>query len=440
MSMVFISFSSVFVSLGLSSALIQKKNASEEHFSSSFFLNVFSACILAIVLTASAPLIAIFFKEPKIELIIQFLSLNLILSSLSVVAEIKLIKKLDFKILSKISISSSIISGIVALYLAFTGYGVWSLVSQVLLSGLIRTSLINYYSKWKPKLILKFSALLELWEYSFNLFISGLINTIYQQLDSLIIAKIFTPIELGLYTRAKSLNRFVIKYSSESIGRVAFPALSELNDRKSDMIKLGIKLESVIGFFCFGLLGLLYVTAEPLFLFVLGEKWKEAIPIYKILCFSGFVYPISASALNLLKASGDSKTFLNLEIYKKFIGITGLAIGFSFGLNGFLVSLIFSGLLSTILNFYFVSRSLNLNFFHQLYNSFVYIIPTIIAAIITLSISFRFDSIFLNLVCLFITYSILFLLINTLIKTKGYVITYKIVASYFTSLQNVKSD
>lgn len=436
MAMVFISLSSIFVSLGLSSALIQKNDASEVHYSSSFYVNVASASLLMVGLIFSAPLIASFFREPQITLIAQILSVNLLISSLSVVAQVKLEKELNFRVISKIGVSSSIISGVIALYLAWIGFGVWSLVVQVLLSNIIRTTLINLSSKWKPKLTFQLSALKELWEYSFNLFISGLINTVYQQLDSLIIARIFSPVDLGLYSRAKSLNSFVIKYTSESIGKVTFPAMTKLNNEKEKMVNLGFKTESIVALLSFGLLGLLYVTAEPVFLLLLGEKWKEAIPIYKILCLSGFAYPISAATLNLLKASGDSKTFLRLEVYKKVIGIIGLTIGFSFGLKGFLISLIASGLLSTLLNMYFTSKSLQIDFKHQIYISFIHCIPAIISSVIILSFNLHsfIKSNFLILMISTIIYSTIYLLANRLFKTNGYDIAKNTIKGYLSSI------
>lgn len=436
MSMVFIAFSNVFVNLGLSTALIQKKNAIEEHFSSSFFVNISIAIILTVLFFLIAPVISSFFSEDKIVVLIQVLSFNLIITSLSVVAEVKLIKQLNFKILSKIGVSSSVVSGLVAIYFAFNGYGVWSLVIQTLLSSIIRSFLIQYYSRWRPKLIFKIEALKELWSYSFRFFISGFINTIYEQLDSIIIARIFSTVDLGLYSRAKSLNRFVIKYASESIGNVTFPAMSKISDDKLKMIELGLKAESLVAFLSFGLLGLLFITAKPLFLLLFGIKWIAAIPIYKLLCLSGFAYPISATTLSMLKASGDSKTFLKLEVLKKILGLISLSIGFYYGMNGFLLSLIVSGLIGTVLNIYFTSYSLDISFKNQIVDSFIYVIPAVIAVIIT----YFSLTIFLNNILILISssfiYICVYLLINELSQTKGY----EIMKVKFFGLLNINFD
>lgn len=424
MSMVFISISGIFVNFGLSSALIQRKEVDSSHYSSAFFLNFAIATIFSILIFSLSSSIAFFFKTPDITPLIRVLSLNLIISSLTIVPEIRLIKELNFKKIAEIGLLSSIISGFFALLLAWKGFGVWSLVAQTLISSLLRLVLVFIYSKWIPSLIFSFYSIKELWKYGVNLFFSGVLNVVFEQLDTIIIARIFSSVDLGLYSRAKSLNRFVIKFTSESIGNVTFPAMSKLNNDKTKMIEMGIKAESLIAFLAFGLLGWLFVTAESLFLILFGEKWINAIPIYKLLCLSGFVYPVSAATLTMLKASGDSKTFLKIEVYKKIISLFSISIGFYFGLTGFLYSLILSGFVSTVLNMYYTAKSLKISFSHQFTNSFKYTLPAFLAVYLSSFLDNLIVSHILNLFLLSGIFIFTYLIMNYLIKTEGFFLVY----------------
>jgi O-antigen/teichoic acid export membrane protein len=295
-------------------------------------------------------------------------------------------------------------------------------VVQTLLSQAIIG--IYYWTKstWMPKLIFKIEAIKELWSYSMNMFISGLLNTSYEQLDSIIIGKLFSITDLGLYARAKSLNRFVIKFSSESIGNVTFPAMAAFSFEKDKLVKLGIKAEILVAFVSWGLLGYLYVTAESLFLILFGQKWVSAIPIYKLLCLSGFAYPISAATLSMLKASGDSKTFLKLEIYKKIVGLIFTLGGLYIGFQVFLISLIISGFIGTILNIFFTAKSLEIEFKNQFNHSFIYFLPALAAVLISMVVISFLDNIYLEFVIASIMFGAFYLGLNYIFKTKGLII------------------
>jgi teichuronic acid exporter len=427
MSMVFISLTGVFTNLGLSSALIQRKEPTEAHYSSSFYLNVFSAVILFLLFFILAPYIANYFNESKITSLVRVLSLTLIINSLTVVQDVRYRKKMLFKVLTQARISSMIVSGTVGLSMAFYGYGVWSLVFQNLIGGVVTSIILWYYSDWRPKLLFQWEALKDLWNYGFKMFLSGLLDTFYSQLSTLAIAKLFSAKELGLFTRANSLNRFVIKYSSESVGAVTFPAMANLQHNLKELVNLGKKAEITVAFVSFGLLGLLYVTSEPLILFLLGEKWRESIDIYKILSLSGFAYPISAASLNFIKAVGKSDSFLKVEVWKKIVGVMGLIIGFYFGLNGYLYSLIVTGFIAVGLNMYYVSTAVPLSVTQQVKGIAPYLILSVITSLIVMLIPIHFEKHFINLIIISTIYILIYLLLNLAFKTLG--LTYTLIQS-----------
>lgn len=419
MAMVFIGISGIFTNLGLSSALVQRTDPTEEHYSSSFYLNIGSAFTLTLLFIILAPSIAGFFNNEALIPLVRVLSLNLLISGFTVVQEARLRKAMRFDLLTKARIISSVTSGIIGVSMAFTGFGVWSLVVQTILGRIITTGYYWFVSDWKPKLLFRIRALKELWSYSLNLFISSVIDTAYGQLDSLVIAKLFSARELGLFSKARALNGFVIRYSSESIGSVTFPAMAELKDDRKRMLELGFNSEKLIAFVSFGLLGWLFVAAGPLILTLYGSKWEPAVEIFRLLCLSGFAYPISAATLSMLKASGDSRSFLKAEVWKKVVGLAGLVIGFIFGLKGYLVSLVITGTISVLLNMFYTGRSLDISVRHQLRPLLPYLGLSAAAALIIDILPVEFSLNFINLIIVTISFFVLYLGSNYFLKTRG---------------------
>ena len=416
---VFLAFSSIFSNLGLNSSLIQREKVNDSHYSSTFFLNLIVSFFLAIILFSSSNLIAVFFREPELVSITKVLGLGIIINSFSIVQESILRRNMRFDILSKGKVLSAIIAGTFGISLALLNFGVWSLVVQYLINIFSKTFFYWIYSDWKPKLIFKMNSLRELWSYGFSMFLSSFIYSGFNQVSSIVIARLFSSQDLGLFSRSKSLNEFVYKYSSESISAVTFSKMSKMQQSKKKLINLGLKAETLISFAAFGLLGLMYITSEPLILVLLGTKWTGAIEIYKLLCFSGFVFPISSATLSMLKASGFSKTNLKLEIIKTCIAIIGLVIGFSYGLKGYLISLIFTGIISVYLNMKFTSKMLNYDLKRHFKPLLSYLIITVFTTLLLNFIPISFSYQILNLISYTFVYVFVYLFLNFIFKTEG---------------------
>lgn len=420
MAMVFISISGIFTSFGLGSALVQRKAPDENHYSSSFYFNIIVAIFLSVFFVLTAPLIARFFREPQLINIIRILSLNLILSGFTIVQNAILTRELRFYVLAKARIITTVTSGLIGITLAYSGFGVWSLVVQTLSGSLIMSIYIWYANSWRPILKFKIQALRDLWSFGFHMFLNNVVNTLYDSTSTLIIAKVFSPVDLGLYSRANSLNRFVIKYSSESISSVIYPSMAQLQDNKAELIRMGAKGQVLTSFVTFGLLGILFLTADPLINLLLGKKWIGAIQLYKILCLSGFAIPLSAVTTNMFKAFGSSKEFLIEDLIKKGVGFLSMGIGFLYGIEGFLYSLILTGVFSVLLDMYYVEKILNYKLYEQIRAIWIYPIIAIVEVLIIGFFLRSINSQVLNLVLSSITFLFLYILINRALETSGY--------------------
>lgn len=420
LSMIFISLFGYLISTGLFSALIQKDMINEGHLSSVFYLNVLISFLLVVILFLLSSKISYFFGQgEEFELVLKTLSFIFFLSGLTQVQESIFRRNLDFKTISTTYFIGSIFSGLLGVFLAFNGYGVWSLVYMSIVEKIIIAIFFWFKSSWFPKKVFKVSAIKELWKYGFDMFLSGILNVLVLHIDSFIMSKYFGIIQLGYFNRAKTLNNFAVRYSSESIGSVMFPALSKVQNDKKQFINIGLNIEFIIAFVAFGILGCLYLTAENLILLLLGDKWFESIAIYKLLCLSGFALPMVMATTSMLKSSGRSRLFLKIEILTKAIGVLGMLIGFYYGMKGYLISLIFTGLISVSIIIIITNYVFKINLIYRLKNILIYPIISVFSVFVVFYILqyISLDYHFLNILFKFFIFSFFYLSINIILGT-----------------------
>ena len=362
MVMVIIVIAQIFTDTGLGSALIQRRRLLPVHYSSVFYFNLFIGALLSLLVYGSASAIADFYNNEELVLLTQVLSVTFLLGAFSSIQTTKLRKELKYDLLTKITLFASLFGGIIGISLALYGAGVWSLVVMSLSREIIYSIIIWNAAKWMPSLLFSFKALMILWGFGFRMFLAGLLDTVFERLDFIIIGKLFEPATLGLYQRARSLNELVAKYSSGSLIRVLFPVLSKVQNDLPRFQNIIIKSLGIICFVVFLLLGGLYVVSEELIVLLFGEKWFPSVGYFKILVLSGFAYPVSALLVNILSSRGNSKAFLRLEIYKKIIFAINLYVGFLFGIEGYLYGLLLASILAVNLNILFAMREISLPF------------------------------------------------------------------------------
>lgn len=361
MIMVVISVSSVFTDMGLGGALIQRRRLHQIHYASVFYFNLFVALILSVIVFFSAENISAFYNNDKLELITQVMAWLFLNNALSNVQATKLRKELNYALITKASVASGVLSGTVGVVLAFNGAGVWSLVTQSFLSGIVYNIILWTMVSWRPSLAFSFKALQQLWGYGFRMFMANILDSIFNRLDYLIIGKLFAAETLGFFQRAKALNMMVVQYSSGSLMSVMFPILSKLQHDLERFRGIVLKTYKLINFVVFLMLGVLYLISEELIVLLFTEKWLPSVQYFEILVFSGFAYPVSAVLVNILTGRGNSKAFLRLEIYKKIIFSLNLIIGFYWGLNGYLYGLVLASSVAVYLNIIYATKEINVS-------------------------------------------------------------------------------
>jgi teichuronic acid exporter len=362
---VFIAVSESFINSGFSSALIRKKDCTDTDFSTVFYFNLVAGILFFFILFFSAPAIAGFFDEPQLEAIVQVLGIILIIDSLTLIQRTILTKRIDFKLQARISVIASLGSGIVAIVMAFNGFGVWSLVVQRLLRQGLNSLFLWLWNRWRPLWVFSKQSFKELFGFGSKLLISGLIDTLYRNIYYLVIGKYFSAQELGYYTRAEGFKNLPSQNLNSIVSRVTYPVLSSIQDDIPKLKDNYQKLIRTIMFITFILMIGMAAVAEPMIHTLIGAKWEPAIIYLQMLCFVGMMYPLHALNLNMLQVQGRSDLFLKLEVIKKIIAIPTIVIGVFFGIKIMIVGMMVNTLIAYYLNSYWSGVKIGYSFKHQ---------------------------------------------------------------------------
>lgn len=349
---VFISLANVFVESGFSTALIQKKDADNLDFSSVFYLSLFIALLLNGLIFFGAPLIANFYNDPFLISILRVLSLNLFFGALISVQNSYIAKNMMFHRQFISSIISNVLSGIIGIFLAFNGYGVWALVFQQLLNQFLISIVLWFTVNWRPELIFSFKRIKLMFSFGSNLLASSLLNTLYDNLRTLTIGRLYNNETLGYHDKGRSIPSVLTTSLNSAIDSVMLPTYSILQDNQ-------VKLKSAVrrsmltsSFIVFPMMIGIAVIAEPLVILVLTEKWLPAVPFIQIYCITSMFLPLHKTNLQAINAIGRSDIYFKLEIVKKIIGIIILFASLPFGVVGIALSSIASSVISIFINAY----------------------------------------------------------------------------------------
>ena len=363
---IFFAVAQSFVDSGFSNALVRKTDRVEEDLSTCFYFNIGVGIIAYIVLFLIAPLVANFYNQPILSPIIRITGLEVMLNSLCVVQQALFTIKIDFKSQAKITLSATVISGIVGILLAYQGYGIWALVWQGVASSIVRMGLLWLMSKWRPRTGFSKSSFNYLFGYGSKLLASGLLDTIYNNIYPIVIGKFYNPAQLGNYSRALGWAQLPSANIPSILQRVTFPVLSAIQDDTLRLQNSYRRLLKLSAFIVFPLMMGLAAIASPLIRVILTAKWDGCVLYLQILCFALMLYPIHAINLNLLQVKGRSDLFLRLEIIKKIIGVVILIITIPLGITAMCLGMVFSSIICLIVNTYYTSRFIDVGLLTQL--------------------------------------------------------------------------
>ncbi len=388
---IFIAVSNSIIDSGFSNALIRKVHVEQVDYNTVFYFNLVISVLVYLLLYIASPAISVFFKEPVLVEVIRVIGWILIINALAIIPRTQFVRKVDFKTQTKVSLISSISSGVIGIGMALAGMGVWSLVGQQLSRQLLNTLFLWIYSKWHPVLEFSTKSFKELFGFGSKLLLSGLLDTIYKNIYYIVIGRFYTSTQLGQYTRAEQFNMMFSSNLTSVVQRVSYPVLSSIQEepeRLREAYRKVIKIAMLITFAC--MLGLAAV-AKPLIFILIGEKWLPAVYFLQIICFSGMLYPLHAINLNILQVTGRSDLFLKLEIIKKIIAVGPIVIGILCGIEYMLCGSVLTSFVAYFLNSYYSANLICYPTKKQIKD----ILPTLIVSLVVASVMWGFS--FLNI-------------------------------------------
>jgi O-antigen/teichoic acid export membrane protein len=344
--MVVISLSQVFINSGFNQALIRKQNCTQQDYSTVFFFNLITGLVLFVILFISSGYISRFYKNPELKPLIQVLGTGIIMGSLTLIQSTRLTKRIDFRLQTKISVTSSLISGIIAVAMAIKGFGVWSLVVKSLLNQAINSALLWLWNRWKPDIIFSLASFRELFSFGSKLLLSGLIGTFFNNIYYIVIGKYFSAGDLGYYTRAELFKNLTSQNITDISNSVAYPILSKLqNDPvglKEGFRKILTTTFFVVAILMFGLASI----APSLVITLVGEQWDQSIIYLQMLCFVGLMYPLNSININFLNVVGRSDLYLKLQFINQLCTVPIVIAGAIFGMKTMIIGICINSLLA----------------------------------------------------------------------------------------------
>lgn len=347
---IFIAISQSLVNSGFSQALIRKQDRSEVDNSTVFYFNIGVGLVLYLLLFLCAPLIARFYNEPILVPLTRLISVSVLINSFVVVQRALLTVRIDFKTQAKASSAAAVVSGAVGITMAYTGSGVWSIVWYQLTNLTVNVGLLWILSPWRPQWIYSWKSFRELFSFGSKLALSGILESLYQNIYLMIIGKVFKASDLGYYTRAHQFAEFPSSNVSGIIQRVTFPILCSIQDDDERLRSVYRRFLRLSAFIVFPLMIGLAAVAHPFILLVLKEQWEFAAVLLQIICLGMMWYPIHAINLNLLQVKGRSDLFLRLEIIKKCLGVTMICITVPFGIVAMCWGSVANSIIALIIN------------------------------------------------------------------------------------------
>lgn len=368
MILIFVAVSNSIIDSGFTQALVREQNANQTDYSTVFYFNLAVSVLIYVLLYLSAPAISGFYSQPELVLIIRVLTLGIIINAFAIVPRAMYTKEVDFKVQMQANLSASLISGGVAIGMAFAGFGVWSLVGRTLAMNGTQTFFLLFKKKWLPSLEFSGKSFKRLFSFGWKLLLSGIIDTLFNNIYFLIIGKQYSVTQLGYYTNASRFSEIATQTMTSSIARVSYPVLSSIQDEQERLKRSYKQLMKLAGYVIFPVLAGLAAIGGPLVRLVFGEQWVPMTLYFQLLCLAGMLYPIHALNLSILQVKGRSDLFLYLEILKSaiFSVLIAAAILLDAGILGLIAVVFLDSYLSLFINTFFSAREIAYPFLEQL--------------------------------------------------------------------------
>lgn len=370
-----------FIESGLGQAIIRSKKISQIDLCTVFISNMGMSLLAYGVLFFTASYVADFYRQPELVLLIQVVGLVLIVNAAKVVQVAVLSRDMNFKVQMKANTAGVVVSGILAVFVAYLGAGVWSLVVQMLTASVVSAVVLWFSSGWRPERQFSLGSLLRMFQFAGPLLAAVIIDVLYRNAHVLVIGRLFSAEMTGLYFFAKKFSQLISQQLTDAVQKSTLPALSTLQD---DNAMLRLKYRQVIQLTMFvisPIMLLIVALAEPLFTLLFDDQWIDAVPYTQLLCIIGILYPLHSLNINILSVKGRSDLILKVGLIIKSVNVAFLFAAIPFGVLAIVISQVVGSSLALLPNTYFSARLIDYGLVDQLLDVFRPILAATIAAI-----------------------------------------------------------
>lgn len=427
---IFLVISNSLILGGFISALIQKKDADDVDFSTVFYWNLVVSILLYIGLFVAAPYIADFYHIEKLNIVLRVQGIVLLLNGLSAIQTTLLRKTLNFNKLAKVNISSSLISVVIAIFMAFEGFGVWALVTQQIAISFFNALFLWITTTWRPILRFSTKSFKTLFSYGAFLLLAEIINSICDNIQGLIIGRKFSSATMGFYSQAKKLEEVPTTSITHVVNQVTFPIYASLQDDKDRLKKTVRKTLGLMNYINFPLMLILLVVAKPLFVILFSEKWLDSVFYFQILCLAGLANCLQSVNYQVVSAVGRSKELFYWNFVKRSVGLLFMLIGLSWGVEGLLIGMVLSTYFTYIVNAKLAESSTGYSLSQQINDFMPSLCIGIIASVIAYSVVLVTENNFLLLLLQGFVFIIIYLILSYIIKSENLFELISIVKKY----------
>lgn len=421
MVIIFFAIAQTFVDSGFSNAIVRKKDRTEADLSTCFYFNIFVGLGFYILLFLCSPFIAEFYDQPILSSVVKISGLSVLINSLCIVQQAQFTIRIDFKTQAKVTLTSTVISGILGILLAYLGYGVWALVWQGVTGSFVRMILFWILSKWRPRESFSKDSFHYLFGYGSKLLASGLLDTTYNNIYPIVIGKFYSPAQLGNFSRAQGWASLPSSNITGVLQRVTFPVLTEMQDDNERLATNYRKLLRLSAFVIFPLMMLLAAIASPLVRVVITSKWDACVPYLQIICFAMMWYPIHAINLNLLQVKGRSDLFLRLEIIKKVVGVCVMCVTIPLGVTAMCFGMVFTSINALIINTYYTGKLINIGYFTQMRDLFPIVLISLLMGACAYASTWLFSTEWIKLFMAVVIGGIMYLILSNFFAKDEYI-------------------
>lgn len=382
---IFMVLADAFIDGGFGSALIQKKRPTQVDYSTIFWWNCGMAMLMYVILFMGAPAISRFYETPILCDVLRVQGLVLFVNSLTLIQRNQLRKKMNFKLISIVTITTTIMALVVTIFMAYKGFGVWALVTQNLIVATIPSLVFWISVKWCPQWVFSWQSFKELFGFGFYMFMTHLINDFGQKIQGLMIGKVYNPATMGYYSKAESTEKLASTSISGIMTQVTYPLYAEVQDNKVALANIIKRLTMTLAFITFPLMFILLLCAKPIFILLYSDRWIQSVPYFQVLCLAGLAGCLQAVNLQSISAIGKSKTMFVWTLLKRTVGIGAVVFGLMFfGMKGLLVGVIINSWFSYFVNISLVSKYVGYKFWRQILD----LLPVALASIVAAGISY----------------------------------------------------